>query len=201
MSSVEEQIIKDAIKGAQKVEKKPISGNIFKKINAIMKDIGSVGKDQKNSAQGYSFRGIDQFINHLHPILTKHGVCINPECMQVNYDRVEGKTGKVQNHTKMIMRYVFTDMEDGSFTQSIVAGEGLDPSDKATNKATSACLKYALIQTFQVPTEDMEEADKDSPSLSGGGSTSKKKVVKKVGTFRKPKETTETKEASGGGFG
>jgi predicted RNA-binding protein with PIN domain len=39
-------------------------------------------------------------------------------------------------------------------------GEAADTSDKATNKAMSAALKYALIQTFSVPTKDMDDADR-----------------------------------------
>src|SRR5258708_1665260 len=47
---------------------------IFRKMNAVMKDIKSVSKDQTNSAQGFKFRGIDQFVNALYPALTRHGV-------------------------------------------------------------------------------------------------------------------------------
>jgi hypothetical protein len=36
---------------------------IFKKMNEVMKEVGSVGKDQFNKMQGFKFRGIDQFIN------------------------------------------------------------------------------------------------------------------------------------------
>src|SRR5690606_11320769 len=44
-----------------------------------------------------------------------------------------------------------------------IPAEGLDSGDKATNKALSAALKYALIQTFSIPTEDMAEGDAESP--------------------------------------
>jgi hypothetical protein len=61
--------------------------------------------------------------------------------------------------------------EDGSkVTVGPIPAEGLDSGDKATNKALSAALKYALIQTFSVPTEDMAEADLDSPEIGRGSS-------------------------------
>ncbi len=42
-------------------------------------------------------------------------------------------------------------------------GEGLDNSDKATNKAMSGAMKYALIELFCVPTQDVEDSDRTSP--------------------------------------
>jgi hypothetical protein len=74
------------------------------------------------------------------------------------------------------MKYHFY-AEDGS-TVSVgpVPAEGLDSGDKATNKALSAALKYALIQTFSIPTEDMAEADLDSPEI--GTAKSKPEPVK-----------------------
>lgn len=143
---------------------------IFKKMSDVMKEIGYIGKDQKNQAQGFKFRGIDQFVNTLYPALTKHGVFMAPECVSETHEikevtRSTGKTG-YDKHVTILMKYHFF-AEDGS---SVVVGpipaEGLDSGDKATNKALSAALKYALIQTFSVPTEDMEDGDRVSPEIT-----------------------------------
>lgn len=142
---------------------------IFKKMSEVMKDIGAIGKDQKNTVQGFKFRGIDQFVNALHPALNKHGVFMTPRATQFTQDvkdvtRSNGKAG-VDKHVSIMMEYDFW-AEDGSkVTVGPIPAEGVDSGDKATNKALSAALKYALIQTFSVPTEDMAEADLDSPEL------------------------------------
>ena len=142
---------------------------IYKKMSEVMRDIGSVGKDQKNSAQGFKFRGIDQFVNSLYPALTKHGVFMAPRCVSEQHElkevqRSSGKNG-VDKHVTIMMEYDFY-AEDGSkVTVGPIPAEGLDSGDKATNKALSAALKYALIQTFAIPTEDMAEADLDSPEI------------------------------------
>lgn len=134
-----------------------------------MRDIGSVGKDQKNQAQGFKFRGIDQFVNSLYPALTKHGVFMAPRCVSEQHElkevtRGSGKAG-VDKHVTILMEYDFF-AEDGSkVTVGPIPAEGLDSGDKATNKALSAALKYALIQTFAIPTEDMAEADLESPEI------------------------------------
>lgn len=146
-----------------------MSGLIYKKMSEVMRDIGSVGKDQKNQAQGFKFRGIDQFVNSLYPALTKHGVFMAPRCVSEQHElkevtRGSGKAG-IDKHVTILMEYDFF-AEDGSkVTVGPIPAEGLDSGDKATNKALSAALKYALIQTFSVPTEDMAEADLESPEI------------------------------------
>lgn len=155
---------------------------IFQKMSKVMSDIGFVGKDQKNQAQGFKFRGIDQFVNALYPALIKHGVFMTPECTSENHEirevvRGNGKAG-ADKHVTIMMKYHFYAEDGSSVTVGPVPAEGLDSGDKATNKALSAALKYALIQTFSVPTEDMAEADLDSPEIL----TSKpaESIVKKV---------------------
>lgn len=142
---------------------------IYSKMLAVMKDIGPVTKSQTNTSQGFKFRGVDNFVNALHPALVKHGVFMTPRTTSYTQElkdvtRSNGKPG-VDKHVSIMVEYDFY-AEDGSkVTVGPIAAEGLDSGDKATNKALSAALKYALIQTFSVPTEDMEEADRTSPEI------------------------------------
>lgn len=171
-----------------------MSALIYKKMSEVMKDIGAVTKDQKNQAQGFKFRGIDQFVNALYPALTRHGVFMAPRATDFSQElkdvtRSNGKAG-VDKHVSILMEYDFY-AEDGSrVTVGPIPAEGLDSGDKATNKALSAALKYALIQTFSVPTEDMAEADLDSPEI-GTSAQAKTTAVASVATA-----TTEQAVAS-----
>lgn len=146
-----------------------MSSLIYKKMSLVMSEIGAVGKNQKNTAQGFKFRGIDDMVNSLYPALTKHGVFMSPRCVSEKHEvrtvvRSNGKEG-VDKTVSLSMEYDFF-AEDGSkVTIGPIPAEGLDSGDKATNKALSAALKYALIQTFSIPTEDMAEADLESPEL------------------------------------
>lgn len=193
-----------------------MSALIYKKMSEVMKDIGAVTKDQKNMAQGFKFRGIDQFVNALYPALTRHGVFMAPRATQFAQElkevtRSNGKAG-VDKHVSILMEYDFY-AEDGSrVTVGPIPAEGLDSGDKATNKALSAALKYALIQTFSVPTEDMAEADLDSPEIgtavkasatavsattasatsSAPIATAVAQPLSKVSSFRKKATTTAT---------
>ncbi len=147
-----------------------MSNLIYKKMSDVMKDVKSVSKDQTNTQQGFKFRGIDQFVNALYPALTKHGVFMAPRATSYTQElkeviRSSGKAG-IDKHVSILMEYDFW-AEDGSkVTVGPIPAEGLDSGDKATNKALSAALKYALIQTFSVPTADMAEADSESPEIA-----------------------------------
>ena len=104
---------------------------------------------------------------------------MTPRCTKEEHElkevvRSSGKGG-VDKHVTLMMEYDFF-AEDGSkVTVGPLPAEGLDSGDKATNKALSAALKYALIQTFSVPTEDMAEADLDSLTI---GSTKAQEAPK-----------------------
>lgn len=154
-----------------------MSGNglIYKKMLEVGKNIGAIGKNQKNTQQGYSFRGIDDLLNALNPALLNAGVFMTLEVISrseqiVEVERSSGRKG-IDKHVSLSVRYTFH-AEDGSTVSSTVSSEGLDSGDKATNKALSAALKYALIQTFAVRTEDMEDGDSVSPEI--GSKTSSK---------------------------
>jgi hypothetical protein len=155
------------------------SGLIYKKMTEVMKDIGAIGKGQKNSMQGYSFRGIDDMLNALYPALTRHGVFMAPRARNFSQElrdvtRSNGKAG-VDKHVSMLVEYDFI-AEDGSkVTVGPIPAEGVDSGDKATNKALSAALKYALIQTFSIPTQDMEEADRTTLEIGVSSSKSSSK--------------------------
>lgn len=168
---------------------------IFSKMLAIKRDIGSVQKDQRNGGQGWNFRGIDQFMNALHPILNKHGVGINTTVINASEAKfiVNEKTGKTSKNTSIVMQYTFF-AEDGSTISSQMPAEGVDPGDKGTNKAIAAAFKYCLMQTFCVPTEDLVDADSENATVDDDYvATAKKKPAakkapaKKPASFRRPK--------------
>jgi hypothetical protein len=87
--------------------------------------------------------------------------------------------------------------EDGSSVSSIVFGEALDMGDKAGNKCMSIALKYALLQTFMIPTEDMQDPDSVSPQVnnSAPAQAAVQKPAQKEPT--KPKENPEIEVLKG----
>lgn len=139
--------------------------NIFESITAIMQEIPAIGKEKKNQQQGFKYRGIDDVMNTLQPILSKHKVFVVPEVIdQAREDRVTNKGGTIL-YSMLKVRYTFY-AEDGTSVSAVVIGEGMDSGDKASNKAMAIAMKYAFFQVFCIPTEEMKDSDAETPEPS-----------------------------------
>ena len=139
----------------------PQPTGIYQAMAAILAEIPSIGKDNRNKDQGFQYRGIDDVYNALHPLLARHKVFMAPTVLsRTSEDRTTAKGGVMQCVTLSVEYRFFH--ADGSFISCTVMGEGRDTSDKATNKAMAAAHKYALLQTFCIPTEDIGQDDPDA---------------------------------------
>lgn len=151
-----------------------MENKIYKAIVDTMKDIGAIGKNDKNNFDGYMFRGIDAVYNALQPAMVKNGIFIIPELQEIEQTDRLSRKGEQMIHTRVTVKYMFF-AEDGSSVTAVVPGEAMDRSDKSVNKAMSAAYKYACFQTFSIPTEEFKDADSDSPEAGKKISTSTKK--------------------------
>lgn len=140
---------------------------VTKSICAITAEIRALGKNKKNEQQGYSYRGIDDLMNELHPLFAKYGVFLLPEVIDTRRDeRITAKGSSLISMT-LTVKYHFIAM-DGSEVCATVAGEGMDSADKATNKAMTAAFKNVCIQTFCIPTNEViaSDPDRETPDAS-----------------------------------
>lgn len=141
-----------------------MSKSIGEALAAVMEEVSAIGKNRRNTQQSYSFRGIDDFANMLHPVLAKHGVVLRPRVHSSTYlDSYSTKNGANMFRVTVTLDVGFV-APDGSEHVVRTVGEGADTGDKATNKAMSAALKYALLMTFLVPTEERELRDSEEDS-------------------------------------
>lgn len=117
---------------------------ITKSLCAITAEIGSIAKSKKNQQQGYSFRGVDDLMNALHPLFAKYGVLMVPEVLEsTREERVTAK-GSALISAILKIKYHLIGM-DGSEITATVIGEGMDTADKASNKALAVAFKYAAF--------------------------------------------------------
>lgn len=131
---------------------------IYQAIIGVMSDIGVIGKEKKNAQQGFKYRGVDDVMNALQPVMVQRGLFVVPEI--IDQKREERQTNRGGNliYSVCTVRYTFY-AKDGSSVQCVVVGEGMDSGDKATNKAMSIAFKYACFQVFCIPTEEMKDPD------------------------------------------
>lgn len=139
---------------------------IHEQLLKVSAQIGPIAKEREMAqGDGFKFRGIDEFLTHSHPAFLAHEVTCTPEVLEMRtefHDRRDRQGNVYGFWTHVFLRVRFTfEAADGSQRVAVTAGEGLDLSDKATNKAMSGALKYALVQSLTIPTKALDEQDAD----------------------------------------
>ena len=130
-------------------------------IGKVMAALGKEGiaKTNKNTQQGFMFRGIDDVYNSLSQHLVAAGLVILPTYTDrtvVEYESKHG--GRIVNVVlKGLFRIVAT--SDGSCVTVETIGEAMDNGDKATSKAMSVAFKYMAMQLFCIPIAGDNDAD------------------------------------------
>ena len=155
---------------------------IYEAIAAIMREGYSIGKEKENVQQKFKYRGIDDVMNVFQPLLAKNGVFVVPEVLEQAREERTSKSGGNLIYSILKMRYTFYSA-DGTSISAVVVGEGMDNGDKASNKAMAVAMKYAMFQVFCIPTEEMDDPDKEAHE------------VKPKTTPKKPEPKPETKPA------
>ena len=131
---------------------------IHELIGQAMGQIGAIGKDSRNNQQGFMYRGIDAVYNALNPVMSKLGLFICPEVLDMRREERTNKNGTVIIYTALTVKYTVY-APDGSNVTLTVVGEGMDTGDKSVNKAMSIAMKYAMFQLFFIPTEELKDPD------------------------------------------
>ena len=135
---------------------------IFQQLSKIMADVKAIGKEKRNQEQKFQYRGIDDMYNELHELFAKHEVTVMPQIVEQERRTEQTKSGSNLYFTIVTVEYHFI-ATDGSETFARVRGEGADMADKSSGKAQSNAMKYALMECFLIPTEDLDDADASSP--------------------------------------
>lgn len=128
---------------------------------AVMRAIGAIGKDSRNTQQNYNFRGIDTVYNELHQVMADNGVFSIPEVLEQTHTERKTAKGSTLIYCVAKIKYTFF-ADDGSSVVAVVIGEGMDSGDKSSNKAMAVAHKYALLQAFCIPTEEQKDPENDS---------------------------------------
>lgn len=129
--------------------------SVHQLLGIIVGELPAVGKNQRNASQGFNFRGIDDVLNVLNPILSKYGVFFVPDVVERVYTQRATSKGGVMHAVDLHVRYTFYGPGRDSVTGS-VWGEGTDSGDKATNKAMTMAMKNILFQVFAISTDEVD---------------------------------------------
>jgi len=133
-------------------------GMIHEALAAIAAEVPAVTKDRRNQQQGFQYRGIDDVYAAIHPLFTKYSVFSVPTVLEERSEERTTKNGGALIYRIIKVRYDFY-AKDGTSLSATVMGEGMDSSDKASNKALAVAHKYALVQILSIPTEESLDPD------------------------------------------
>jgi hypothetical protein len=129
---------------------------IAQALSEVMKAVGGIAKKDKNTSQGFNFRGIDSVVNAVSPALQKFGVVVIPSVEEYEYQTVEiGRNRTAMGHVRVKVSYTFIGA-NGDAIKATVVGEAMDSGDKATAKAMSVAFRTALLQSLSLPTDEVD---------------------------------------------
>lgn len=143
-----------ATKTRAKAAAKPESLNIYQLINAIRLEAGALAPVQGKGVP-FPFRGIDGTVNHLSQFLNKYGVITAPNLLEHKVTMREIGNAKAITQSEVIVCYTFY-APDGSSFDVTTAGLAQDYSDRSAAQAQSVAYRIALLQTFTLPTQQVE---------------------------------------------
>jgi hypothetical protein len=144
------------------------NGEIHRLIPEVMKKLGAVGKHHRNPQQNYEYRAIDDVMAALQPLMAEVGLYAYPVVQSISHEQV------LIGMKKTPMMHVFGIVEyhlragDGSEVVTSAIAEATDTADKAGPKAMASALKYAMTQTFMVPTDEVKDSEASHPELAQG---------------------------------
>lgn len=161
---------------------------VYKAISAVAAHMAREGisKARKNAQQGYNFRGIDDMYNALAPVISEHGLVILPRVMARQVVERQTQKGSALFYVTVESEFDFVCALDGSKHTVKTFGEAMDSADKATNKAMSAAYKYAVMQTFCIPTEGDNDADAITHEVRGQAGSFKKEPPRQSAAYSAP---------------
>jgi hypothetical protein len=143
--------------------------HVYTAISAVLAALSTRGieKLRKNAqGSGYNFRGIDDCYNAIAPLMAQHGLCMFPRMMQRDVQERTSAKGNVLIYTTVHAEFDFVSAKDGSKHTVATFGEAMDSGDKSCNKAMSAAQKYAILQTFVVPTEGDNDSENQTHEVA-----------------------------------
>ncbi len=137
----------------------PVRLNLRQKLAEVRRRIGYIQKRGHNERSNYSYVTAADITGSIGDILAELGVVVIPRLEDITYESAVGR-GEATRMARVVMAYTFADVDSGEEIIAKVAGQGLDPGDKAPYKAMTGALKYALLQSFLLATGDDPEDER-----------------------------------------
>ena len=143
---------------------------VHQRMLAVLAELPAIGKGQYNEQQKFAFRGHDDVMDALNPLLAKWGVLVVPEVVERWTGERTTSRGSTMYEVSLHVRYTFYGAA-GDTVEASAIGEGTDMGDKSTSKAMTMAFKAVLAQAFAISTSEFSDPDGQSAEeTTRGGS-------------------------------
>lgn len=141
--------------------------NLIKALSKAYTACGYVQKKGQMNAAGanYKFAKESDFIEAIRPAMIENGLTLNPSGISsLHHDQYQNKSGTPTNRVVGVFTFRLSHTS-GESIQVSALGEGIDTGDKASYKAMTGALKYALRQTMLIETGDDPDNEIPEPRI------------------------------------
>lgn len=122
--------------------------NIFQKMQAVMKDVQYLAKDDLVEYKTTKYKAIseEKVTSTMRKALIEHGLVVFP------VKQIRERVGMI---TSVDVTYRLQNIDDpDDYIEIVSSGDGADTQDKGAGKAMTYAFKYMLLRTFAIPTGD-----------------------------------------------
>ena len=151
---------------------------VYEKILDVMSEVGYLNKDgfvETGKGKGYKALTDEKVLTAIRPVMVKHRLIMLPVSM--DHRRVDEKVKDYQGNEKtnritdvdMTFRIINVD-DPKDYVDVVSSGTGVDTQDKGIGKAMTYAKKYALLNSYMVPSgEDTDQisSEKYTEQLMG----------------------------------
>jgi len=125
-----------------------VATKLHAKLAEVMKEVGYVQKDSRNDFHKYRYASAEAVLKKVNAALSERGIAVSSAA---HLEHFEPGSAVVR------LSLTFHDGDESLTVEGL--GEGSDKGDKATMKANTAALKYAMANAFLISWGDDPEAD------------------------------------------
>ncbi len=140
------------------MSEKPKAKGLVAKLAEVMGAVGFVAKRGRNEFHKYDYATEADISGAVRDHMAERSLMLIPSVEKTEWRKIPGKNGE-QSICTLTVRFSVMDGESGEKLEFVALGEGQDSGDKATYKAMTGALKYALLKLFMISTGDDPEGD------------------------------------------
>lgn len=136
--------------------------SLVTKLAEVMGEVERIAKNGRNINHNYDYATEADITAAVREHMSKRHLMLMPNVEKTEWETLGAtKSGAPRKLCTLTVKFTLVDGDSGEERSFIILGQGEDTGDKATYKAMTGALKYALLKLFMIPTGDDPENDSE----------------------------------------